>query len=94
MFSKTVQPLLDMVIRERKAQKMSQEQLAELAGISRRSIGAIEAGGDCTLSTLGRLYDALGIEAAARRQIKPTLDDAREDNARAFAQARHGQAFG
>lgn len=88
MISETVQNLIQVITDERKAQKLSQEQLAMLSGISRRSIVAIEAGGDFTLSTLGRLYEALGIEAIARRRQRPTLEDAVEENAREFSRAR------
>jgi DNA-binding XRE family transcriptional regulator len=88
----TKQRDLDELVRDiiaaRKAQKLTQHQLAELAGLSRRTIVLIESGGDCTLSTLRRLTTALGLEMRAHTPRLPTLDDVTRENERLFAQAR------
>ncbi len=68
-------PLIVPIIQERKRQKFTQQELADMAGLSRRALGQIERGGDCTLSTLRSLYTALGINIQARPHQPPTLDD-------------------
>lgn len=80
-------PLVCAIVEERRAQKLSQAQLAGLAGLSRRALGQIESGGDCTLSTLTRLHAALGIVTSARRQQRPTLDDLVAENAIAYSRS-------
>ncbi|RWL93208.1 MAG: XRE family transcriptional regulator [Mesorhizobium sp.] len=51
--------------RLRHAKKMTQEELAELAGLSARYIGAIErADVSARVTVLGRIADALNVEAA------------------------------
>ncbi|WP_371436165.1 helix-turn-helix domain-containing protein [Polaromonas sp.] len=71
----TKNPLVEALIQERLAQKLTQGQLAEASGLSRRALNLIEGGGDCTLSTLQRLLDTLGLEPVARRTRRMTLDD-------------------
>ena len=44
----------------RQERKLSQVQLAEAAGVSRRTIEDIERRGDCRISTARILCDALG----------------------------------
>ncbi len=49
----------------RQAQRLTQEQLAERAGLSHKIIGQVERGrGNPTLTTLGALSDALGVSLA------------------------------
>lgn len=67
-------PLIQALIDERKLQGLTQAQLSDLSGVSRRAINLIEAGGNCTLETLQRLYEATGLEASARRS-RLTLDE-------------------
>lgn len=51
--------------RLRHAKRMTQEELAERAGLSARYIGAMErADVSATVTVLGRVAEALGIEAA------------------------------
>lgn len=52
-----------LAIRERKL--LTQEQLAELAGIERSTIARIEGGGAARLSTIKVLSEALGVPPAA-----------------------------
>lgn len=87
--SLTARPPLDSLVQEivdaRKHLGYSQQNLADMAGISRRALAAIETGGDCTLSTLRALCGALEIEILAHRptgDAMPTLDDITEENRR------------
>ena len=51
--------------RLRHAKEMTQEELAERAGLSARYVGAIErANKSASVSVLGRIADALGVEPA------------------------------
>lgn len=51
--------------RLRHAKQMTQEELAEAAGLSARYVGAIErADVSASVTVLGRIADALGVEAA------------------------------
>ena len=51
--------------RLRHAKKMTQEELAESAGLSARYVGAIErADVSASVTVLGRIADALNVEAA------------------------------
>lgn len=79
-------PLIADLITSRKAQKVTQAQLAELAGLSRRALVAIENGGNCTLSTLRRLYTVLGMDLVSRPFAKPTLEDVYEENKSFYTQ--------
>jgi transcriptional regulator with XRE-family HTH domain len=83
---------LDALVRDvvfaRKHQKLTQQQLAMMAGLSRRTIVLIESGGDCTLSTLQRIATALGLEIRARTQALPTLEDVTRENEELFANQR------
>lgn len=78
-------PLVRDFVNARKAQKLTQEQLAAMAGVSRRTIVLIEAGGDCTLGTLRRIATALGLEMQAYKPRLPTLDDMNRENEMLFA---------
>lgn len=73
-------PLIDELVAARKQQKLTQAALAELAGLSRRALVAIENGGDCTLSTLRRLHTVLGLELISRPFTRPTLEDLLAEN--------------
>ena len=69
-------PIVNELIRVRKERRISQQAVADMAGLSRRSLVAIESGGDFTLSTLRGLCAALDIELEARPpRLRPTLDD-------------------
>ena len=84
-------PLIQDIVRARKSQRFTQGQLAEMSGVSRRTIVLIEAGGDCTLSTLQRVTAALGLRLTAQVKHVPTLDDVTRENDALFASARSSQ---
>ena len=84
-------PLIQDIVRARKSQHFTQGQLAEMSGVSRRTIVLIEAGGDCTLSTLHRVTAALGLRLTAQVKHIPTLDDVTRENEALFASARSTQ---
>ena len=86
-------PLVQDIVVARKAQKLTQQQLAEMAGLSRRTIVLIESGGDCTLSTLRRLTTALGLQMQAKKPRLPTLDDVTRENEILFSKRYASQAF-
>lgn len=78
--------LIALMVQARKEQNLTQEQLAEIAGISRRSLVAIESGGDCMLSTLRRLFLALDLDLVAKpaEYRPPTLEDIQAENRAQF----------
>ena len=84
-----IDPLVQDFVRARKEQKLTQQQLATMAGVSRRTIVLIEAGGDCTLGTLRRIANALGLQMQAHTPRLPTLDDLTRENEMLFANRRH-----
>jgi DNA-binding XRE family transcriptional regulator len=84
-------PLIQDIVRARKSQRFTQGQLAEMSGVSRRTIVLIEAGGDCTLFTLQRVTAALGLRLTAQVKHIPTLDDVTRENEALFASARSSQ---
>lgn len=78
-------PLVKQLINTRKQLKYTQQNLADMAGISRRALAAIETGGDCTLSTLRALCRALDLDIELHNPSgngMPTLDDLTNDNRR------------
>jgi predicted transcriptional regulator len=84
-------PLIQDIVHARKSQHFTQGQLAEMSGVSRRTIVLIEAGGDCTLSTLHRVTAALGLRLTAQVKHVPTLDDVTRENEALFASTRSTQ---
>lgn len=84
-------PLVAVIVQHRRDQKLTQETVASAAGISRRALVMIEAGGDCTLSTLRRLYSALDIDVHVEPHRRPTLEDIDAQNTREmFGRERGG----
>ena len=83
-----LEPLVLDIVVARKAQQFTQKQLAEMAGVARRTIVLLESGGDCTLSTLRRITIALGLEMHAYTPKHPTLDDVTRENEMLFANRR------
>ena len=78
-------PLVVQILEARKQQGYTQQNLADIAGISRRALAAIETGGDCTLSTLRSLCAALELDIQAHGasgKEMPTLDEVTEENRR------------
>jgi DNA-binding XRE family transcriptional regulator len=84
-------PLIQDIVRTRKSQRLTQQQVADLAGVSRRTIVLIESGGDCTLSTLRRICTALGLQINAHTQHLPDLDDITRENELLFFKQRSSQ---
>ncbi len=84
-------PLIQDIVRTRKSQRLSQQQVANIAGVSRRTIVLIESGGDCTLSTLRRICTALGLQINAHTQHVPDLDDVTRENEMLFSKLRSPQ---
>ena len=78
--------LTETLIRARKDQGLTQAALADLAGISRRTLVAIEGGGDCTLSTLRRLLTVLrlDLQVSPATHRPPTLEDIQAENEALF----------
>ncbi|WP_350495041.1 helix-turn-helix domain-containing protein [Neopusillimonas aromaticivorans] len=70
--------------RDQKREGLSQTELAEKAGISRRALSKIENGADCTLFTLRRLYDVLRINLEFHKAKRYNLDEINERNRREF----------
>ncbi|TKG91498.1 helix-turn-helix domain-containing protein [Puteibacter caeruleilacunae] len=65
--------IIDTIKERRKMMQVNQEMLAEISGVSLRSLKQFESGkGNPTLQTLQRLSEALGLEVCLR--IKK-LDD-------------------
>jgi len=79
-----VDPLVQALITARREQKLTQAQLAELAGLSRRAVILIEAGNDTSLSTLRKLGQALGVDFSAHAYLAPTLEDMERENEALF----------
>jgi DNA-binding XRE family transcriptional regulator len=78
--------LVEKLVARRHELGYSQESLAAIAGISRRTLAALETGGNCTLVTLGQVAQALEVRlelsADAVPHRRPTLDDMFELNRR------------
>lgn len=81
-------PLIQDLVHARKAQHFTQNQLAQMSGVSRRTVVLIESGGDCTLSTLSRIASALGLQIHAQTRYMPTLDDVTRENEAFFSSMR------
>lgn len=64
-----IDPVVAALRRMRQSRGVSQQQVADSAGISRRALVSIEAGGDCTLSTLRGLCAALGMDIEPRPSV-------------------------
>lgn len=62
------------LVAARLAQKLRQEDVASAAGISRRALIMIEAGGDCSLRTLQRIMGALNLKMDIISAARPGLD--------------------
>lgn len=61
-----VQAFGEQIRRVRRAQQVTQEELADYAGLSRVSVMKVEKGGDVRLSNLLRLTELLGLELVVR----------------------------
>lgn len=61
-------PILEALAAARKTLRLSQVQMARLAGTSQSAISEMERGGNPTLKTLRRLFDLLGHDLTATRR--------------------------
>ncbi len=50
----------------RKSRNMTQEELAQRIGVQRAQVSKIESGRNLTLSTIARVFKAMGMEASLR----------------------------
>lgn len=87
--SSTKDPLVAKLTARRQELGLTQEAVAAIAGISRRTLAGIETGGNCTLSTLRQIAQALEVDLMlssetqhASEMSPPTLDDMNELNRR------------
>ena len=61
--------IIQRITEERKKQKLSQEELGEIAGLARSYISRIEQGSiDVSISRLQRILSALGFELTIRKK--------------------------
>lgn len=77
--------LSQTIIQYRKAQGLSQTQLAQAAGISRASLSLLERGAatDLGFRKIERVAARLGLELRLQtKSAMPTLDDLLEENSR------------
>lgn len=54
----------EAIKKARKAQNMTQQELAEKIGVRRAQVSKIESGRNLTLSTIARCFKAMGLEAS------------------------------
>jgi transcriptional regulator with XRE-family HTH domain len=67
-------PILSLLLSRRKELGLAQQAVADKAGISRRALVSIEAGNDCTLSTLRGLCAALDLKLDALAPPRPSRE--------------------
>ncbi|MEO1653516.1 MAG: helix-turn-helix transcriptional regulator [Bacteroidota bacterium] len=67
--------MIETIKKRRRALKVSQQELAELSGVSLRTLKQFESGkGNPTLGTLEKLTDVLGLEFCLKiKEINPDL---------------------
>jgi|GEM_PF-1042985 len=82
-----IDPVLQHIVATRKERGITQTRLAEIAGVSRRALVNIEAGGDCTLSVLRRLLQAMSLDLRVENAAynPPTLEDVYAENSARIA---------
>ena len=56
--------VVEAIRKARKAQNMTQRELAEKIGVQRAQVSKIESGRNLTLSTIARCFKAMGLEAS------------------------------
>lgn len=54
----------EAIKKARKAQNMTQEELAQKIGVQRSQVSKIESGRNLTLSTIARVFKAMGMKAS------------------------------
>lgn len=73
---KSSPPILDEIKAARKARKLSQDDLARAAGISRRTYQRLESGDlGTSIDVLIRALTALGLTLKTATHARPTLDE-------------------
>lgn len=87
-------PVVASIVAARREQRITQAVLAQWAGVSRRTVVMIESGGDCTLSTLRYLTNALELDITAQPRRRPTLEDVTRENEALFAATHGASRFG
>ncbi|MCS3507495.1 helix-turn-helix transcriptional regulator [Achromobacter sp. JUb104] len=89
MYASYRDPLIETLRQTRKKLGLTQQALADQAGISRRALVAIEGGGDCSLSTLRRLMRVLNLELtlSPAEYRPPNLEDILQENEAGFGQS-------
>lgn len=86
-FVPELDPIVIALLDARRAHGLTQHQLADAAGISRRTLVLIERGNsDCSLRTLRRLLDAMQLDLTLLKLRRPNLEDATRENERLFAE--------
>lgn len=80
---------LSIKLRElRVAARLTQAEVAELAGVSRKTISSIESDYECgnvTLPILSRVLDVLGAKVDIVSSAPPNLDDLLQENKEIFS---------
>lgn len=56
----------EAIKKARKSQNMTQEELAAKIGVQRAQVSKIESGRNLTISTVARVFKAMGLEASIR----------------------------
>ena len=54
----------EAIKKARKSQNMTQEELAQKIGVQRSQVSKIESGRNLTLSTIARVFKAMGMKAS------------------------------
>ncbi len=67
-------PLVAKLTARRQELGLTQEALAAIAGVSRRTLAGIETGGNCTLSTLRQIAQALEVDLMLSSELQKTAD--------------------
>ena len=60
----TLDEVKEAIKKARKSQNMTQEELAQKIGVQRSQVSKIESGRNLTLSTIARVFKAMGMKAS------------------------------
>jgi DNA-binding XRE family transcriptional regulator len=84
----------ELVKAARKEQKMTQENLSQISGVSRPTISAFEKGGmfDMNFSTVQRLVEGVGLtlKTATKNRGRPTFEELKAEKDSEFETPRMG----
>ena len=81
-------PVSAAIFMARRNQRMTQSDLAQAAGVSRRAISDIEAGKSCSLDTAEKILMALQLSLQVVPVTMPTIEDITQERKRAFEDAK------